>query len=112
VWQELGMLAGVSLLPFSTALLGEHGNLPAAAVVYSANLLAVALLSSLRTWHLLRTPALHAPGFTHEAARRLRVRAWALTLCTAAAFVLAFFVPGWNMLAMLPTAVLPRVARG
>jgi len=112
VWQELAMLAGVSLLPFSTALLGEYGNLPVAAAVYSANLLVVALLSSLRTWHLLRMPELHAPGLTAEVAQRLRLRAWALTGCAAAALVLAFFLPGWNMLAMLPTALLPRVARG
>jgi uncharacterized membrane protein len=108
---ELLMLACVSLLPFSTALMGEHSDLPAAAVVYSANLLVAGLLSSVRTWHLLRHPGLHGPGLDAATARHLRVRAWTITASTLATLVLAFFWPRWNMLAMLPTLAVPRLAR-
>src|SRR3954466_9500257 len=40
---ELAQLAFVSLMPFSTALIGEHGNLPVAAVVYAGNMLGITL---------------------------------------------------------------------
>jgi uncharacterized membrane protein len=108
---ELLVLACVSLLPFSTALMGEHGDLPAAAAIYSANLLLAGVFSSMRTWHLLRHPGLHAAGLDAAMARHLRVRAWTIVGSTAATLVLAFFWPRWNMLAMLPTLALPRLAR-
>ena len=104
---ELAMLAFVSLLPFSTALQGEYGTLQAACVIYSGNLFVLALLSSMRSWHLLRTPALHGPGLAGAVARRLRLRAWLMLACVTATLVLAFFWPAWNMLAMLPSLFLP-----
>lgn len=108
---ELIELALISLIPFSTALIGEHGDLPAAAVVYSANLFALALVSWWRTSHLLARPQLHAAPIDASIATALRRRSGILAGATFATLVLAFFVPGWNMLAMLPTALARRVAR-
>jgi uncharacterized membrane protein len=111
VWLEMLQLAGISLLPFSTALLGEHGGHVTAAAVYGANLVLIAWVSWLRTSHFLRHPELHAGGLPGPVARNLRIRAWVLSSCATAAFLLAFVRPGWNMLAMVPTALLPALAR-
>ncbi len=111
VWVELVQLALISLLPFSTALIGEYGSHVTAAVVYSANLLAIALFSWLRTAHFIRHAELHAPTLSPELRKTLRVRAWVLAGCCAASLLLAFFYPGLNMLAMLPVALLPVFAR-
>lgn len=111
VWIELAQLSLISLLPFSTALLGEHGGHVTAAAVYGGNLLAIAGFSWVRTSHLLRHPDLHAPDLSAPVARVLRARSWVLVGCAGTAFVLAFFIPGWNLLAMLPTALLPALAR-
>ena len=46
---ELIQLACVSLMPFSTAVIGEYGYLPAAAALYAANMLAITLTGALRT---------------------------------------------------------------
>lgn len=109
-WTELMQLALISLLPFSTALMGEYGGFRTAAAIYSAHLLAIALLSWQRTAHLLRYPSLHVPELTPRVARSLRIRVWTLTGCASAAFLLAFVAPGLNAFAMLPTALLPRLA--
>jgi uncharacterized membrane protein len=110
-WLELIQLALVGLLPFSSALMGEYGGSMPAAVVYGGHLFAVALASWLRSAYFLRHAELQSADFTKEAAHALRLRAWLLTGCTLATFLLGFVAPGLNMLAMLPTALLSRVAR-
>jgi uncharacterized membrane protein len=109
---ELLQLAFVSLMPFSTSVIGEHGNLPAAAVLYTANMVAVAVIGALRTYALLHSPHVLAQPIEEPVRGRLKLRALALPACALAAFVLAFFVPGWNMLAMLPMVAMPGVRRG
>jgi len=108
---ELTQLACVSLIPFSTALIGEHGNLPAAAVIYAGNMLAVTLTGALRTHELLHQPGVHIEPLQVAVIRTLKMRAYVLPACAAAAFALGFFFPGWNMLAMLPMVFIPARAR-
>ncbi|MDB5873757.1 MAG: hypothetical protein JWQ07_3199 [Ramlibacter sp.] len=109
---ELIQLACVSLMPFSTALIGEHGSLPAAAVIYAANMLAVTVVGALRTRELLHEQGVHVDASNPSALRTLRLRAYALPGCAAAAVALGFFFPGWNMLAMLPMVFIRGVGRG
>ena len=90
---ELVQLACVSLIPFSTALIGEHGSLPAAAVVYAANMLAVTLAGALRTRELLHVARVHVDAIDPLALRTLKLRSYALPACAAAAFVLGLVSP-------------------
>lgn len=99
---ELVQLACVSLMPFSTALIGEHGDLPAAAVLYAANMLAITLTGALRTRALLHHPHVHVQPIPPDVLGALKRRAYVLPACAATACALGFFYPGWNMLAMLP----------
>jgi uncharacterized membrane protein len=108
---ELIQLACVSLMPFSTALIGEHGNLPLAAVIYAGNMLAITLTGALRTRELLHQPRVHSEPLPLPVIRTLKMRAYALPACAFAAFVLGFFFPGWNMLAMLPMVFIPSRTR-
>ena len=108
---ELTQLACVSLLPFSTALIGEHGNLPAASVVYAGNMLAVTLTGALRTRELLHQPRVHVEPLQVAVIRTLKMRAYALPALAATAVALGFFFPGWNMFAMLPMVFIPSRAR-
>lgn len=108
---ELVLLAFVSLMPFSTALLGEHGNLPAAAVVYAANMLAITLTGALRTREVLHHPRVLLEPLQAPQRRTLKMRSCVLPACAATAFVLGFFFPGWNMLAILPMVLIRTRAR-
>ena len=109
---ELIQLASVSLLPFSTALIGEYGSLPAAAVIYAANMLAVSLSGALRTHELLNQPRVHVRTLDPAVIRTLNMRSYALPACAGAAVALGSFYPGWNMLAMLPMVFIPSRAHG
>ncbi|MCC7456578.1 MAG: DUF1211 domain-containing protein [Nitrospira sp.] len=104
---ELLQLALVSLFPFSTALVGEHGDFVAPSFIYGAHLCLLALLSLLRLHRLSRHAHLQSPDFDAPAARAQRLRAAAIAACALVSTVLALFVPAWNMLAMLPLLLLP-----
>lgn len=98
---ELGHLALITLLPFSTAVVGEHGDQIGAALLYSVHLALLAALSLLRVARLRRHPPPHAEAFDAAAVRAQERRSRVVLACTLAAVALAFVVPGWNMLALL-----------
>lgn len=103
-----GELALISLLPFSTSLIGEHGDHVAAAAIYSLNLVGISALSLLRTTHVLNRTELHENQILSSYKVALSIGVWTRLWCASATFSLAFFYPGWNMLAMLlPTILVP-----
>ncbi|HMN20563.1 MAG TPA: TMEM175 family protein [Ottowia sp.] len=109
---ELGHLALVTLLPFSSAVIGEHGDQVGAALLYSLHLALLAALSQLRVTRLLRHPELHAEAFDTPGIRVQARRGWIVLVCALAAVALAFVIPGWNMLAMLGALLHPPRPRG
>lgn len=108
---DMLQLALISLLPFSTTLIGQHGNHVIAAVIYSAHLLFLALLSLFRVRHLRQYAQLQVPGLETRTLHALSIRARVIVAATAASLLLAFFIPGWNMLAMLVLLLQPVFAR-
>ena len=99
---ELAQLALITLLPFASSLMAEQGGLGVAALVYSVHLTLLSALSWQRMAHLLRRPELRSTeGFDLLAAQLQLRRARAVLLCALFAVALAWWVPGWNMLAMI-----------
>jgi hypothetical protein len=60
---------------------------------------------------VLRHPTLHTPDLSPRVATNLLFRVRVLFGCAAFTTGLAAVCPGWNVLAMLPTALLPVLAR-
>lgn len=108
---ELLMLALISLLPFTTALVGEYGGRVTSSGLYAAHLVAIAFVGWLRVHRFLGHPELHAPGLEPGTTRGMRMRSRVFLACTIGTLVLAAFVPGWNMLAMIPAAFAPMLSR-
>jgi uncharacterized membrane protein len=108
---ELLMLALISLLPFSTALVGEYGSHVTASAVYAGHLVAIALVGLLRVQHFLAHPEMQAPNIDAQSVHGMRLRSRIFLACTGGTLVLALFLPGYNMLAMLPAALAPFIAR-
>jgi len=109
----LWKLALVSLLPFSTALMGEHGSRAPASALYAGHIAALSLLQFARAVHLRRSRAL--VNWTDEDARRAVVKSALILACALLALGLAFVAPAYNMLAMLPAAFIDaalRIGRG
>lgn len=94
----------VSLLPFSSALIGEHGNHAPAAAVYAGHLMLLALIQVIQHLRVRRALADAAAG-----GRGLQ--AWATLACSAAALGLAFVAPGYNMFALAPILFLRLLQR-
>jgi TMEM175 potassium channel family protein len=103
-------LALVSLLPFSTALIGEHGDHAPAAAVYAAHLFCLAAVQTARHLYLQKNPSI-ATWSDAKSAANDGARAYATLACTAVAFALAFVVPGYNMFALLPIVALSLFRR-
>lgn len=98
---SLCRLALVGLIPFSTALLGQHGNLSVGASVYSAHLFLLAGIQVVRNAYSSRHPEVVAWPTT-GAESEATAKGWATLICAGMAFALAFSVPGYNMFALLP----------
>ena len=108
---ELLMLALVSLLPFSTALVGEYGGRVTSASLYAMHLVAIAFAGWLRVRHFLRHAELHVAALDAKTIRGMQVRSRIFLACTAGTLALAAFLPGWNMLAMVPAGLAPLLTR-
>lgn len=98
---ELLMLALISLLPFSTALVGEYGNLVTGSAIYAGHLAALAFTGWMRVQRFIAHPELHAANADPATLLDMRSRSRIFLGCTGASLVLAPFLPGYNMFAML-----------
>lgn len=109
---ELSQLALVGLMPFSTSMMAQYGDLAVAAAAYSAHLLALSLLSLARIAAAFPARATVPQPAEYAALRRTLLRRAGLPVaCLVLAVPLAFVVPGWNMLAMVPLALRPPASR-
>ena len=107
---SLWRLALVSLLPFSTAFIGEHGDHVPSAALYSAHLVLLATTQTVRYVYVRANPVVvssPSPGGQIDGG----LQTYATLACTLAALVLAFYSPGYNMLALLPVLFLQLFRR-
>jgi len=91
--------------------LAIYGSLVTAAALHAAHMVLISLLALLRVWHFERHPELHIAEFSPAIARAKRIGIWIFAGCSRATLVLAFVIPGYSMLAMVPACLAPLVAR-
>jgi uncharacterized membrane protein len=112
LWINVVSLAFASLLPFSSALVGEYGRLFAPQVVYAANMAALSLAAIWQLDHLEKHPELCYPSpFPRHVAKAARFRCWSLCAVAALAVVIATFDPRLGTLAFMLMIILGRVGR-
>jgi uncharacterized membrane protein len=80
----------ISLLPFSTSLIGEHPDFLGSHIVYATNLIGVELAVIWRSHHFRRHPELFAPGADTRAAE-MWFRPFAVLCCAAISVAVATF---------------------
>jgi uncharacterized membrane protein len=101
-----------SLLPFSTAMVGDYNNLFLAQAFYAANMSVLALLAIWQLSHLVKHPELcEAPGFPRGVARGARFRCWSLVATTVLAMSIAYFEPRYGTMAFMLMIILGRIGR-
>lgn len=97
----------ISLMPFSSALIGEHPGLVGSHAVYAGNLVGIELAVLLRSRHLGRHPELFAPDADVRPAL-LWFRPLAVVACAGASLTVALlWTPQFSSLAYL--ALVPLV---
>ena len=69
------------------------------------------MLAVLRVRHFVRHPELHVAEFSPALARPKRIRTWIFAGCSLVTLALAFVIPGYNMLAMVPACLAPLGTR-
>jgi uncharacterized membrane protein len=87
---ELGF---VSLMPFSSALVGEHGRENLSQIIYSINMLALAVLALMMARHIHSHPDPHFMAMPLAAYRGARVRLIGLMVISALAVGIQMLVP-------------------
>lgn len=111
-WINVVSLMLASLLPFSSALVGEYPGLFAPQVVYAGNLAALALAAIWQVDHLERHAELCIPpSFPRAVARATRFRCWSLAAVAALAVTIALFDPRFGTVAFMLMIVLRRIGR-
>jgi len=117
---ELVHLALISLLPFSTSLIGEHSEQPLSFLIYTGNLWLISLLGLAQVIHIQKNKDLIASGISvaesgaqsaAQSPTEIASQVWGAKLMfigVSGAMLLVFVAPGWNLLAILVPKLLRR----
>jgi uncharacterized membrane protein len=112
LWINVFSLLFASLLPFSSALVGEHGNLFLPQAFYAANMAAMSLLAIAQVGHLVRRPSLCIDGgFPDAVAAGARFRCWGLVAVAGLAVAIAAVDPRFGTAAFMLMGPLGRLGR-
>lgn len=93
-WLTIGYLAFVSLMPFSSALVGRYGTVLFAQAFYSANMVMLATFSLLMARYVFRHPELQSTTLTAPFYRAVRFRVVGLMVIAVVAVGITKLVPG------------------
>jgi uncharacterized membrane protein len=101
-------LSLISLMPFTTGMLGNYGDVSVAVAIYAGNVAAVALIEGVMTALALRDGLLVAGP---RRRRRLLASGLIVPVVFGASIPIAFLDPDAAMWSWLALAVIPRVLR-
>jgi uncharacterized membrane protein len=108
---NLGQLALVSLMPFSSALAGEHGRELMSQIIYSTNMAALAIMALLTSRYIRRHPQAALMSMPDAAYRGARIRLVGVMLVSVLAVGIASVVPTAGNVAFLLMAVIMPLSR-
>ena len=91
LWINLCFMFGITMIPFSTSVLGEYGDLRSSAIVYGLNLLWLALLYWVQIDYLARHPHLATPALTPAVAQQFKRRVMVFIAVPLISVAVAFF---------------------
>jgi uncharacterized membrane protein len=111
LWINVIALLFAGLLPFSSALVGEHTGLFWAHVFYAANMAALALAALWQITHIERHPELWHVPLPWYVAKAARFRCWSLVAVAALAVAFAAIDPRIGTLAFMLMFLLGRMGR-
>lgn len=99
---DLVHLGLITLLPFSTSLIGEHSSLSMAVVIYTANLWLISGIFCIKAAYIQRNSQLVGHPDPSGLLRSAKLMFGGMTV----ALLLSTVAPGWNLLAILASKLL------
>lgn len=108
LWLNILAMIFIALIPFSTSIEGEYGNLQAAAVFFEGNLLAAGLAFSAEFAYASKNHRLLGPGIDQAVIDTGLRRSAVMPIVSMAAIVLSFFFAEYSTLAYLAIPVMLR----
>ena len=108
---NFGQLAFVSLMPFSSALIGEYGGSLFSQIAYSADMVVVAVFALLLSRYVYRHPQLAPAPMPLGAYRATQIRGVGLIAISTLAVAISSVVPALGNIAFMLMAVIMPVSR-
>ncbi len=108
LWLNVLAMVFVALIPFSTSLEGEYGNLQAAAIFFEANLLLAGLAFAAQFAYAAHGHRLLQPDTDQSVIDRALRRSMVMPVVSAVAIALTFVTPSYGTLAYLSIPVILR----
>ena len=110
-WLAIGYLALVSLMPFSSALIGQQPTKLSSQIVNSAHMATLSVMALLISRYVCRHPELWAVDPPPQFYRAVRFRCLGLTIVALLAVGITTIVPGFGSMAFMLMAPITRVSR-
>ncbi|MBL0123579.1 MAG: DUF1211 domain-containing protein [Betaproteobacteria bacterium] len=95
-WLTIYYLACVSLMPFSSALAGEHAGLLSSQIFYSVNMMLLGGVALLKSRYVYRHPELCGTPMPIGVFKGARIRTSGLIAVALTAIVITWALPGWG----------------
>ena len=108
---NLVQLAFVSLMPFCSALIGEHVRSLFSQIVYSTNMVVLAVFSLLVSRYVFRHPDLATTPMPRAAFRGIQMRIFGLIAISALSVGIGMVMPGFGNLAFMLMAIIMPLSR-
>ena len=108
---NIAQLAFVSLMPFSCALIGEHGRELISQVIYSLNMAVLAVVQLLTSRYIHRHPQSALMAMPDGVYRGARTRLLGLILISVVAVAINYLVPSAGNIAFMLMAVIMPLSR-
>jgi TMEM175 potassium channel family protein len=105
LWLNLIFLLFVTLVPFSTDLLGDHGHLQLPVLIYAANLLVLSTLLLIHVHHLALHRDLASVDFTDRAFFHMRRKFAVFAIVPVLSIVASFWSPRFSIYVYVMLAV-------
>ena len=96
LWLNIGSLMFIALIPFSTSLIAEYGDVQIGALIFECNLLVIGCLFYVQWWYVMRKGHLLDRNLSVQKIILIRKRNLLVPIISLVAIGLSFFNPEWS----------------
>ncbi len=96
LWLNIGSLMFIALIPFSTSLIAQYGDVQIGAVIFECNLLVIGCFLYVQWWYVTRKRHLLDPNLSEQKIILIRKRNLFVPIVSLVAIGISFVNPEWS----------------